>query len=183
MFCRPCPSPPDVRVQKLGKARQALDCLGLPWTLLPAYPVRGPEPSGPGMESGGHQCLSNWVSLETLRVAHRLLSPCSEPEVPQRICPGEGGWLCMIVVFLQTLSAPIPNPWEGLSLPNPLASSAVVPGYLNPPASSCPSHTVSRSVITPPESWFSNSTSWLGQIRLPLWYAGGTRRHFQDVVE
>ena len=152
MFCRPCPSPPDVRVQKLGKARQALDCLGLPWTLLPAYPVRGPEPSGPGMGSGGHQCLSNWVSLETLRVARRLLSPCSEPEVPQRICPGEGGWLCMIVVFLQTLSAPIPNPWEGLSLPNPLASSAVVPGYLNPPASSCSSHTVSRSVITPPES-------------------------------
>ena len=32
------------------------------YPLLPAYPMRGIEPSGPGMGSGGHQCLSNWVS-------------------------------------------------------------------------------------------------------------------------
>lgn len=151
------------------------------YPLLPAYPMRGTEPSGPGMGSGGHQCLSNWVSLETLRVAPRLLSPCSEPQVTERICPALG-WLS-VIVFFQTFSAPVPNAWEGLSLPNPLASSAVVPGYLNPPASSCLSQTFSRSVITPGESWFSNSTSWHGQIRFPLWYAGGTRRHFQDVAE
>lgn len=35
---------------------------------------------GQGRGQCGQQCLSIWASLETLRVAPRLLSPCSEPE-------------------------------------------------------------------------------------------------------